>query len=277
MRAGGNRMTNTSTPRSKDDRDPMTAVNPLPNTSVAGARRPGLQAAIFAWMKARNSPLARAAYTLAKSIHYASFPVIPGLHRALFALHQYIRDGLQFLLRFFWYTPLFQSRLERPTRHLYVDNGMPYIVGPVRITLGENCRVAGQLAISGRSAPGITPELKVGDNVDLGWDGNIAVGRRIEIGNNVRLAPGVYLLGYPGHPIDAEARAAGAMDTEDQVGDIILEDDVWLGSRSTVMAGVRIGRGTVVAAGSIVTRDLPPYVLAAGIPAVIKKRLRDTP
>jgi acetyltransferase-like isoleucine patch superfamily enzyme len=225
-------------------------------------------------VKAQNSPLARTVYRIGKGVRYASFPVIPGLHSALFTLHEIIRDGIQFLLRFFWYTPLFQSRLERPTRHLYVDNGMPYIVGPVRITLGENCRVAGHLAITGRSAPGITPVLNVGNNVDLGWEGNIAVGRKVEIGNNVRLAPGVYLLGYPGHPLDAIARAAGAMDTDDQVGDIVLEDDVWLGSRSTVMAGVRIGRGTIVAAGSIVTKDLPPYVLAAGVPAVVKKQLQ---
>ena len=93
------------------------------------------------------------------------------------------------------------------------------------------------------------------------------------IGNNLRLAMGTFLLGYPGHPIDAVARARGDTDTDDQVGDIIIEDDVWLGSRSTVLGGVRIGRGTIVAAGSVVTKDLPPFVLAGGIPAVIKKQL----
>ena len=75
------------------------------------------------------------------------------------------------------------------------------------------------------------------------------------------------LAGYPGHPLDARARAAGAADTDEQVGDIILEDDVWLATGVTVIAGVRIGRGTVVAAGSVVTRDLPANVLAAGNPA----------
>ncbi len=53
------------------------------------------------------------------------------------------------------------------------------------------------------------------------------------------------------------------------MGDIILEDDVWLATGVSVMAGVRIGRGTIVAAGSVVTHDLPAGVLAGGIPAQV--------
>lgn len=56
-------------------------------------------------------------------------------------------------------------------------------------------------------------------------------------------------------------------------GPIVLEDDVWLGFRTTVMSGVTIGRGAVVAAGAVVTRDVPPYAIVGGIPAkVIKYR-----
>ena len=86
----------------------------------------------------------------------------------------------------------------------------------------------------------------------------------VAIGNNVSISAQCFLAGYPGHPLDARRAAAGAADTADQVGDIMLEDDVWLATRVIVSAGVRIGAGTVVAAGSIVTRDLPAGVLAAG-------------
>lgn len=56
-------------------------------------------------------------------------------------------------------------------------------------------------------------------------------------------------------------------------GPIVLEDDVWLGFRSTVMSGVTIGRGAVVAAGAVVTKDVPPYAIVGGVPAkVIKYR-----
>jgi hypothetical protein len=83
----------------------------------------------------------------------------------------------------------------------------------------------------------------------------------------VRLAANVHLAGYPGHPIDAAARARGEPETDDQVGDIVLEDDVWLATGVTVLKGVRIGCGTIVGAGSVVTRDLPAFVLAGGAPA----------
>ena len=59
-------------------------------------------------------------------------------------------------------------------------------------------------------------------------------------------------------------------------GDIVICDDVWLGYRSTIMSGVTLGQGSVVAAGAVVTKDVPPYSIVAGIPArVIKKRFDD--
>ena len=56
-------------------------------------------------------------------------------------------------------------------------------------------------------------------------------------------------------------------------GDIIVEDDVWIGCRVTVLSGVHIGQGAVVAAGALVTKDVPPYAIVGGVPAkVIKYR-----
>ncbi len=238
-------------------------------------RIPG-PAAIRQKIKERNSLPARIAYDLGMGLRSSSLPVIPGVHSTLYHITSALSATLSTILRVAWYTPLFQSRLTRPVRKIFVYNGMPLVTGPTEITLGERCRIAGGIIINGRTTSHITPQLTVGDNVDLGWGCNIAVGRRIDIGHNVRLAAGVLLLGYPGHPIDAAARARGDMDSDDQIGDIILEDDVWLASRVIVMAGVRIGRGTIVAAGSVVTKDLPSNVLAAGVPAVVKKKLDET-
>ncbi|HFA9065994.1 TPA: acetyltransferase [Neisseria gonorrhoeae] len=52
-----------------------------------------------------------------------------------------------------------------------------------------------------------------------------------------------------------------------------MEDDVWPGRRVIVMAGVTVGCGSVVGAGAVITKDIPPYSLAAGNPAVVKKNL----
>lgn len=54
-------------------------------------------------------------------------------------------------------------------------------------------------------------------------------------------------------------------------GDIVVDDDVWIGYGSTIMSGVHIGQGAVVAAGSVVTKDVPPYAIVGGVPAKIIK------
>lgn len=59
-------------------------------------------------------------------------------------------------------------------------------------------------------------------------------------------------------------------------GDIIIENDVWVGAKSTIMSGVKIHNGSVIGAGSVVTKDVPPYSIVAGNPATIIK-FRFTP
>ena len=55
---------------------------------------------------------------------------------------------------------------------------------------------------------------------------------------------------------------------------IIINDDVWIGSRVNILAGVNVGSGSVIGAGSVVTKDIPPYSIAIGVPAkVIKRRI----
>lgn len=59
-------------------------------------------------------------------------------------------------------------------------------------------------------------------------------------------------------------------------GPILIEDDVWIGSGATIMSGVRVGKGAVIAAGSLVTKNVEPYSIVAGIPAkFIKKRFEE--
>ena len=231
--------------------------------------------ALRQWVKARRHPVADLAYRLAVAARCVAMPVVPGVHATLYHLHVVARDLLANAMRVLWWTPLFQSRLERPAHGLYLYGGMPLVIGPVELTFGAQCRVSGQTTISGRSAGRETPRLEVGNNCDIGWQTTIAVGRRVALGNNVRIAGRAFLAGYPGHPLNAAARAQGLPDNDDQVGDIVLEDDVWLATGVTVSAGVRIGRGTVVAAGSVVTRDLPPGVLAAGAPARVVRAIAE--
>ncbi len=229
-----------------------------------------------AWVKGRNSGPADVFYRLAMWWRYASVPTIRPIHTMLYGALIGFYASRHTLGRMLWYTPIFQSRLEAPATRLFLYGGMPMVQGSVKIRIGADCRIGGASHIMGRNASYPIPELIVGDNCDVGWNHSIAVGRLVRLGNNVRLASRVTLSGYPGHPFDAAARARGEADTDDQVGDIILEDDVWLGQGVTVLAGVTIGRGTVVGTGSVVTKDLPPFVLAAGVPARVMRPLMQT-
>lgn len=226
-------------------------------------------------IKAQETPAARVAWAVVRALRGARVPAIRPLHGALYAAHRALREAAGQVMRAVWWTPLFLSRVETPAPGLRLEGGMPLVLGPLRIRLGRDVRLSGASTLSARHGTRPVPLLEAGNNIDIGWQTTIAVGTRVVLGDNVRLAGRNFLAGYPGHPMDPAARAAGLPCTEDQIGDIVLEDDVWLGTGATVLAGVTIGRGTVVGAGSVVTRSLPPMVLAAGNPCRIIRGLAD--
>ena len=90
----------------------------------------------------------------------------------------------------------------------------------------------------------------------------------ITLGEHVLVGPGCHF--YTAiHPIDPIER----LTDNERAEPIVIEDNVWLGGHVTVLPGVTIGRNTVVGAGSVVTKDLPPNVVAAGNPACVIRTL----
>lgn len=88
----------------------------------------------------------------------------------------------------------------------------------------------------------------------------------IIIGNRVQFGPNVSIITV-NHPLSAAKRAAGI----GTAAPVRIEDDVWIGTGAIVLPGVTVGKGSIIAAGSVVTKDVPPYSLVAGVPAVVKK------
>jgi maltose O-acetyltransferase len=93
----------------------------------------------------------------------------------------------------------------------------------------------------------------------------------VEIGKDVLIAAGVVITSQS-HRIDALAQGRLYRDTVDNAR-VVIDDNVWIGSGAIVLPGVFIGRDSVVAAGSVVTRDVPPGCLVAGVPARLVRRL----
>jgi len=225
------------------------------------------------WLKHSDTPLAKILFAQIKTMRRLEMPAPRLAVAPVYFIYCFLRTLVTTLTRILWWTPLLKGRCDRVGRNLNLFGGLPFISGLLKISMGDDCRVSGHTTFSGRTCARKTPELRIGNNVDIGYMTTIAVGQKVEIGNNVRIAGHAFLAGYPGHPLDAKARAAGQPETDDQVGNIILEEDVWLATNVSVLAGVRIGQGTIVATGSVVTRDLPAMVLAAGIPARVIRHL----
>ncbi len=220
------------------------------------------------WIRRREDPLADRLYRIIKRATVFDAPVIPVVHLLLFHAHRAVTGLLGEVARRLYWTPMFRARLTGTSRHLHIaGGGIPFISGPVTIQMGDHCRLSSAMTISGRGRSSTPPRLTIGNNVGIGWQTTIAVGRNVVLEDNVRIGGRAFFAGYPGHPVNATDRAAGLPDTDDQVGDIILRRDVWLGTGCTVNAGVEIGAGTIVAAGSVVTKTLPAGVLAGGVPA----------
>jgi acetyltransferase-like isoleucine patch superfamily enzyme len=113
--------------------------------------------------------------------------------------------------------------------------------------------------------------IEVGDDVSLGTGAILlAAESRIIIGNKVMFGPNVIVVGG-NHNTSLLGRfmydVQEKRPEDDQ--DVIIEDDVWVGSSAVILKGVRIGRGSIVAAGAVVNRDVLPYTVVGGIPARI--------
>ena len=228
------------------------------------------------WIKTSQHPFAVLTFSVLKKGLSFELPAPKFIWRPVYALYKLVSTTFTTLTRILVWTPLLKGRLQAVGHNLNLYGGLPYISGPLQLILGNDCRVSGQSTFTGRSCAKNPPVLTLGNNIDIGWMTTIAVGNKVDIGDNVRIAGRALLAGYPGHPLDPQARALGLPETDSQVGDIIIENDVWLATGVSVMAGVRIGRGTIVAAGSVVTQDLPAMVLAAGIPAKVIRTLTET-
>ncbi|MBU6325660.1 MAG: CatB-related O-acetyltransferase [Bacteroidetes bacterium] len=105
-------------------------------------------------------------------------------------------------------------------------------------------------------------------------------GEQLHIGNFVSIAPGVQFLMGVNHQLNTYttfpfySRLVQRSNRDALVrGPIVIGDEVWLGTNALIMSGVRIGKGAIVAAGAIVTKDVPPYAIVGGNPArLIKMR-----
>lgn len=115
--------------------------------------------------------------------------------------------------------------------------------------------------------------LTIGNDVYIGPHALfLCTESQIFIGNKVLFGPHVTIIGGDHRITDVGRFIYDVLDKhpeDDQ--DVHIEDDVWIGTNTTLLKGVTVGRGAVVAAGALVTKDVPPYAIVGGVPAKVLK------
>lgn len=156
-------------------------------------------------------------------------------------------------------------RNARLIRYPVDIRGKDYIKIGKGFTTGRYCR------IEAYPTDGNSKVLSIGSNVQINDFVHITAISDVYIGNNVLMASKIYISdsshgSYSGNYLDSNPETFPSV-RELSFKKVRIEDNVWLGEFVSVLPGVTIGRGTIVGAGSIVTKDLPAGVIAVGTPA----------
>jgi len=119
--------------------------------------------------------------------------------------------------------------------------------------------------------PGKT--LEFGSNVTIGNELYVSTKHGLKVGRGNMWSHQVKIMDYDGHPIFKNGETDPLEDRYGGTGEpIIIEDDVWIGFRATLLKGIRVGRGAIIGANSCVTQDVPAFSAVAGNPARIIAR-----
>jgi acetyltransferase-like isoleucine patch superfamily enzyme len=113
--------------------------------------------------------------------------------------------------------------------------------------------------------------LEIGMNCSINHGVFIQARNRVVLGNHVTLSPYVLILDAGLVPEDV---ADGALSKEHYSAPVVIGDHVWVGAGAIILAGVKIGQRSIVAAGAVVTMDVPPCSLVAGVPARVIKKIQ---
>ena len=145
---------------------------------------------------------------------------------------------------------------------------------PCKKAMFKNC---GKNVTVGKNSSITYRNISVGNHVSIGRNAEFMCTRaEIKIGDHVMFGPHVFMI-TGGHRTDIQGRFMDEIGNDEKRPeddrDIVLEGDNWICANAVILKGVTIGKGAVVAAGAVVTKDVPPYAIVGGIPArIIKMR-----
>lgn len=152
-----------------------------------------------------------------------------------------------------------------------------FILGGKHISIGKKCSVGINSTITAWcnfKEFKYTPLIKIGDNCSFGNYCHISSINKIVIGNNVLAGKWVTITDNSHGAVDKANLKLPPLDRKlYSKGAVIIEDDVWIGDKATILPNVSIGQGSIIGANAVVTKDVPKYSVVAGNPATIIKQI----
>jgi acetyltransferase-like isoleucine patch superfamily enzyme len=238
--------------------------------------RPQLADRAIAFLRSPN-PLSRRAKAAVQALFRAELPAWP-IYRLLASERFARRLVLRHLIRAMYHQPILRTMCATAGARLLLDpgTGMPVIYG-IDVHLADGVHLSGRSTFAGAVRnDGRRPRLVVGDDTYLGHRLIISADDEVAIGAHVHVADDVYICGYDAHPMDPVARRSqpGPIDYSG-ASRIVIEDDAWICQGSILLKGVRVGKGAVVGAHAVVTKDVPAGAIVAGNPAKVIGRVGD--
>jgi acetyltransferase-like isoleucine patch superfamily enzyme len=211
-------------------------------------------------------------YRTAKALKHFQMPFFRPLFRLLYYERMARLSAWHNLIRVVYQEPVFKSRCDRVgKRFMLRDDSIPLVLGHLRLVIGDNCVISGVTTFAG-SKLADDPVLELGNNTAIGYQTVILVGEKVTIGSHVMVANRCFIAGADNHHPDPIKRRTEP-EPKSSLRSLVIEDDVFVATGSTVCKGVTIGRGSIVSTGSVVTRNVPPYTVVAGNPARVVFRL----
>lgn len=224
------------------------------------------------YVRRRETPLARTLYRVAKKASGFNVPAVRIVYGPLYVVLQAVTVTLRWVRQKLFYEPMFKTRCASCGRGLTVDNGLPMISDHLAVHIGDGVYLSGE---NGFVAPAIhrQPVLRIGDRTVIGGGTNITVAKSVQIGSDCLIGKRVFIADTNGHPLHPARRHEKVGD--DEIQEVVVEDNVWVGHGAFIGPGVRIGSGSIVAANSVVTKDVPANAVVMGSPARVVRLLGD--
>ncbi len=202
-------------------------------------------------------------------------PMIRPVFGALYAERQARAVWAPLLAKILYREPLLRYRCHSVGRPLQLEGVIPEIGGNGRIIIGDNVRIGPKCSwdIGHKVSTGAL--LVIGDDVSVNYQNIMSVVTSLHIGDRTMLAGGVSIYDNPSHPMSPRKRFHHEAFSLEDCAPVMIGRNCWIGSRAFVLKGVTVGDNSIVAAGSVVTKDVPPNVLVGGSPARLLRELPD--